>query len=1193
MMGLGSLGNGGSSSSFSNLSPLAPPFTVDRSNSKPTSNPLLNSSFGQSWQYAAADPSPSGYIFFSKHEIVTDSVPTTCLPEFSPSDSVIKPHNSNNLWSTSNPTANTSTDPYSSFGCEGYYAPYVPNSVVSNDTPSASFNETSFDVLPNSGGNIPVNVSSQVDYSQSLSGLEYPVPHWNSVWSQMTDGKQDERKVNASASFGYRNCISQGNSFEGVNIAGEDTRALSGNFTDGMYIGPSSMGHMDDKSYLAQEPVYPSFNPKTACTSSIPSASCQAGLSLGSSNNYLNYENPFTPHEKFFQPLDSCLRDTTSTSKSSPVVVIRPAPSAPSGSRFLAQKTDLNRTVDICKTGASKSEKSDVYDLLKGEETRLPIGFPVKGFSLETSLLNFGKDLKDNIVFASSSISNQHPCGSNTVEITVKERSGFQAPYGSAPPVTFSEKCSDALDLHNSNEDSPCWKGAPAFRISLCDSVEAPSPCHFKSKLECSDFGQSNPLFPPAEHSGRTDDLHKHNVCAAGIGLSVPSQGTGTNNYITEEHRNNDVTKETFEHMNLSSGSRVLKFSEDLNKPSKGYDLPQYSENDSQLQPHLTVDEHKYEPTNHSLIEGFIYSGLNLNDSLEGGVVALDAAENVLRSPASQEDAKQAQPYQIGSSPKLDVQTLVRAIHNLSELLKTQCLTNECLLEEQDHDALKHAITNLGACTSKKIETKETMFSQHDTFEKSGESCRSYMGTGTGHPQFMEEVAWDACGLGYPPMHEDKSKNDGKKVGSSSLLTPSADELRDSKEEQVAQAIKKVLNENFLCDEAMPPLALLFKNLWLEAEAKLCSLSYKARFDRMKIEMEKHKVTQGKNLNLNSSVAPEAENDLASKTSTQSPSTSSKRVHIDDSEDSVMERFNILNRREEKLSSSFMKEENDSAVVAGDAGDSVTMRLNILRQQGNNISSSFLEENKDQDVVANDAEDSVMGRLNILRQRGDGLKSSFVEEKKDQDVVANDAEDSVLARLNILRQRGDNLNSSFMEEKKYPDIVANDAEDSVLARLNILRQRGDNLNSSFLEEKKYPDLVANDAEDSVMARFNVLTHRGDNLNLPYMEVKKDSDMVAAGMEKLGLSKGEVSEDQRANLVIEPYFYHHNVNVSEGKFGSYVDDSGYDSMKQFLLSVADDPVVHSNWKARPGNQNSSGLYDNSSSDWEHVAKDEFV
>lgn len=1178
MMGLGSLGNGGSSSSFSNLSPLAPPFTVDRSNSKPNSNQLLNFSdssytgtvpFGQSWQYA--DPSAAGYNFFPKHEIVTDSVPTTCMPlppEFSPSDSV-KP--SSNLWSTSNPTANASTDAYS-FGHEGYYGPYVP-SIVNNDHPSAAFNEPSLDVLPNSG-NIPVNASSQVDYTQSLSGLEYPVSHW-SFFSKVADGKQDERKgvdgsfslgkVNADASFGYRNCMSQGNSLEGVNIAGEDSGGLSGNFTDRVYTGPSSMGHMAAKSYIAQEPIYPSLNSNTAMGPILP-VSCQVGLSLGSSNNYLNYENPFTPQEKFFQPLDSCPRDTTSTSKSSPLVVIRPAPF---GRCLFTPKTDLHKNVDVCKTGASNSENSDVCDLLKGEETQLPIDSPFKEFSLGTSPpLEFGK-IKD-IFFASSSINNQsstHPCGSNSIEIAVKERYGSQVPYSSVPPVTFTEKCSDALDLHNPNVDSPCWKGSPAFRISLCDAVEAPSQCHLKSKLECSDFGQNNPLFPPAEHSGKTslkklgeDTLHSHNVYA-GIDLSVPSEGTGTNNYITEDHRTNDVTKETFLHMDLSRNGGALQFSEDLNKPSKGYNLPQYSENDCQLQSscgkHLSVDEHKYGPAKHSLSEGFMHSGLNLNDTLEGGVVALDAAENVLRSPASQEDAKQAQPYQMGSSPKLDVQTLVHAIHNLSELLKYQCLTNACLLEDQDHDALKHAISNLGACTAKKIKTKDTMFSQHDTFEKFGESCRSYMGTGTGHPQFMEEVTWDSCGLSNHLMHVDKSNNNGNKAENSPLLTPPADELGDSNEELVVQAIKKVLNENFISDERMQPQALLFKNLWLEAEAKLCSLSYKARFDRMKIEMEKHKSSQGKDLNLNSSVVPEAENDLVSKITTQSPSTSSKSVHIDAS---VMERVNILNRREEKLSSSFMKEETDSVKVASDAEDSVTMRLNILRQQGNNFSSSFMEEKKASDLVSNDTEDSVMERFNILRRREDNLKSSFMKEKKDQDVVANDAEDSVKARLNILRQRGDNLNSSFMEEKKDPD------------------------------------MVANDAEDSVMARFNVLTHREDNLNSPFMEVKKDLDMVAAGsagMENLGLLKGEVSEDQRANVVIEPYFYHHSVNASESKFGSYADGSGYDSMKQFLLSVTDDPVVHSSRKAGLGNHHSSGLYDNSSSDWEHVAKDEYV
>ncbi|XP_015070018.1 uncharacterized protein LOC107014564 [Solanum pennellii] len=1174
MMGLGSFGNGGSSSSFSNLSPLAPPFTVDRSNSKTGSTQLLNFSdssytgtvpFGQSWQYAAADPSPTGYNFFPS---VTDSAPTTCnmplSPEFTPADSV---EPGSHFWSTSNPTVNASTETYS-FGREGYYAPYVP-SIVSNKHPSSAFNEPSLDVLPNSG-NIHVDASSsQVDYTQTLSGLEYP--HW-SFFSKVADGKQEERKgvdgsfssgnVNVGASYGYRNCMSKGNSLEGANIPREDSGAA--NFIDGVYTGPSSMGHMDAKSYLTQEPIYQSLNSETAMGSFSP-VSCQVGLSLGSSSNYLNYKNPFTPHEKFFEPLDSCPRDTTSTSKSSPVVVIRPAPS---GSRFFAPKIDLHKNVDICKTGATNTEKSDVCNLLKSQETWLPIDSPIKEFSLGSSTPPDFDKIKNNF-FASSSVNNlcsTRPCSSNSIEIAVKERSGSQAPCTSAPPVTSAEKCSDALDLHNPNVDSPCWKGAPAFRVSLGDSVEAPSPCILTSKVEFSDFGQCNPLFPPAEYSGKTslkklgeENLHKHSVYA-GNGLSVPSVGTGTNNYTTEELRTIDVTKGTFVPVDLSSNGVILKFSEDLNKPSKGYSLPQYSENDCQQQyswgEHLSVDGHQYEPKKHNLPEGYMHTGLNLNDTLEGGVVALDAAENVLRSPASQEDAKQAQPYQKGSSPKLDVQTLVHAIHNLSELLKSQCLPNACLLEGQDYDTLKSAITNLGACTVNKIETKDTMVSQHDTFERLEESHRSYMGTETGHPQFMEEVDRDSCGLDNQPMPEDKSKNNGKKTENSPLLT-SADDLGDSNEEQVVQAIKKVLNENFLSDEGMQPQALLFKNLWLEAEAKLCSLSYKSRFDRMKIEMEKHRFSQG--LNLNSSVAPEAKNDSASKITSQSPSTSSKNVHVDYS---VMERFNILNRREEKLNSSFMKEENDSVKVGSDSEDSVTMKLNIRRKQGNNFSSSLMQEKKASDIVSSDTEDSVMERFNILRQREENLKSSFMGEKKDQDVIANDAEDSVKVRLNILRQREDNLNSSFMEEAKDPD------------------------------------MVTNDAEDSVMARFNVLTRRGDNLNSPFMEVKKDVDMIAAGsadMENHGLINGEVSNDERANVVIDPYFYHHSINSSEGynSFGSYTDGSGYDSMKQFLLSVADDPIVHSNRKARLGNHHSSGLYDNSSSDWEHVAKDEYV
>jgi hypothetical protein len=49
----------------------------------------------------------------------------------------------------------------------------------------------------------------------------------------------------------------------------------------------------------------------------------------------------------------------------------------------------------------------------------------------------------------------------------------------------------------------------------------------------------------------------------------------------------------------------------------------------------------------------------------------------------------------------------------------------------------------------------------------------------------------------------------------------------------------KVLNDNFKNEEELQPKSLFYKNLWLEAEAELCSTNYKARYNRMKIEMEK------------------------------------------------------------------------------------------------------------------------------------------------------------------------------------------------------------------------------------------------------------------------------------------------------------------------------------------------------------------
>ena len=62
------------------------------------------------------------------------------------------------------------------------------------------------------------------------------------------------------------------------------------------------------------------------------------------------------------------------------------------------------------------------------------------------------------------------------------------------------------------------------------------------------------------------------------------------------------------------------------------------------------------------------------------------------------------------------------------------------------------------------------------------------------------------------------------------------------------QALKEVLKKDFDGEEEMQAETLLYKNLWLEAEAALCSVSYRARFNRMKIEMEKCKTHKAKGL---------------------------------------------------------------------------------------------------------------------------------------------------------------------------------------------------------------------------------------------------------------------------------------------------------------------------------------------------------
>nr|GMC66866.1 uncharacterized protein LOC109149083 isoform X3 [Ipomoea batatas] len=1115
MFGLGVLGSGGSSSSSSsNLSPLAPPFTVDRFNhSKPNSNqplPLNDSSynllFSQSWQYA--NPSASSPGFLPKPELGADSMRTTSVPlaEENSVPQSVKP--SSPYWSTQTLEANPLIDAFS-YVSEGrpYYPPYT-SPVVGENTPLLAINEPHPDLLPTSSV-VPGNVSSQVDYTQSLAGLQYSAPHSTGVWNGLTDQMQGKKmevsgnlsleNATAGCSNLLKNSMNQGvHSLHCGNKNQDNSGTFCGNFTEReTHDGFLKMGHVTDKSYLVQElGFYPSMFSTSSELHSV-------GQSMESSKDFRNYKKPYNPYEKCIQPPDSYKCDNVPAPKSSTTVVIRP-PTA--GNISSIKKGSSHKTGDGGKFAAIQIDGLGSHDPLKGGLFQ-PANSTEKGVYLNCNQLNLHKDDDRSICNVSWSLKENLSCQSpanDAFKQTIESSSGSQVTFNkvlddislasnSIQAVRYTESYSDGLDHHNPNVDSPCWKGAPASRTSPFEDEAAPPP-------------QGNHQFPLDVSTNATSHLlcesnvHNENESAVNV-MAIPSKSPAIENYTTKEHLPSDAGKAELDLQTLSS-SKGVQISLDLSNSGK------LSFGDS-------VD-----------------AVLNINDASEGCTVALHAAEKVLHSPSSQEDSEHNQTYGRLSNPKMDVQTLVMAIHNLSELLQFHCSTDACRLREQDHQALKYAISNLSACIPKSgmmNATHDKVLPVQNMADKIEEGF--HMDTGFGIPQLKNEAA--RCLHDQPGnqnIHEAKN-HCGEKTENFKLF-PSSSNLNISEEDNVAQAIVKVLNENFQFDGEMKSQAHLFKNLWLEAEAKLCSVSYKARFDHMKIAMELQNSTRA---NENVAAAEKSsrfkhvpvvpDGSFVRKTSVQSSSVSCTTPDIHDIEGSIMARYNILKCRDGNSNSTFVEGEQDSDVVPTGFTSIKSGRPHIGdMDMQNSMGAKGVSENS---ATANSIS---------------SLQSS--PEANMYSPLASTVPDAGIENCSI----------SCYTTTRCND----DAESSVMARLNILKGRDGNFHSTYVGEEQYPD--------SADAMHSSHTKSGQSMYV------------------------KLPEEKILNATIVPLL-HQRPGVSE--VGSYAaDGSGKESMKEFQLSVANNPVQQTNRNNRVS-MGSSTLYDTSSSDWEHVQNDDFA
>lgn len=464
-----------------------------------------------------------------------------------------------------------------------------------------------------------------------------------------------------------------------------------------------------------------------------------------------------------------------------------------------------------------------------------------------------GADLgcKDPLTSDQSYLALEHNRTLQCAEKHIGAKSGSRNPHVTLDRFNLPSKGNHALNsaespsvgLHQFEHavDSPCWKKAMA-----CSKLgEEPELSGFNLLQDLRIFG--NTLYPPKVSSDKPSAgkvLYRGGCSNRGsVSPSVLHAFVNPSGREGGSNDNEDI---------CSSDSRHVLFSNEVEEStghcmtcqeSIGDSKPSHPMQQSSGEGDVTSDKW-HMPTHH-----VSDVGTNGNDSLK-----MDPPEGLLLSMKHVLESTNAVDNSPGVAkwdrepviPNIDGQMLVSTMHNLSELLLYSCLSGACDLKERDTDVIQKVIDNLCACSSKNVEQMTPQPKIHNSEE---DTCK---GLGASPDLDMSESS-----VNMPPLagafsvnikgqldnHRafDKKRQDAgfdSEVESSSELSSCRGNALINKDDAVTEAIKKILSENFQVKDDSQPQIRLFKNLWLEAEATLCSMNYKARFNRMRIEMD-------------------------------------------------------------------------------------------------------------------------------------------------------------------------------------------------------------------------------------------------------------------------------------------------------------------------------------------------------------------
>ncbi|KAL5224797.1 hypothetical protein ABZP36_011436 [Zizania latifolia] len=282
----------------------------------------------------------------------------------------------------------------------------------------------------------------------------------------------------------------------------------------------------------------------------------------------------------------------------------------------------------------------------------------------------------------------------------------------------------------------------------------------------------------------------------------------------------------------------------------------------------------------------------------------------------------------------------------------------------------------------------------------------------------------------------------------------------------ISQAFAKLPADKSLDGTDVSQL-LIYKKLWIEAEASACKLKYELQLAHMKLATMKNHINTQK-VPIDSSEGNKASVSTISNSKPQNHTKESTACPVNlqyqggDSGDQPL----AVNR----------------SIINGVDAD-VCARLEFLQPHIDNI-SSFGENNcKEQEEASKKpypVEDAVMARLRVLNSHPDNITSLKQENNHHQLDASTGRADNIddigMSRLRILKSHPDNITPLGEESSKHePDDRKNRVEidDAVMSRLRTLKCRDDNINSSVDVSKPHIEACTNRPnydEDDGMAK---------------------------------------------------------------------------------------------------------------------------